>query len=46
MLREKNIAPFSKWEKELPKILFDDRYKVRDGEDGGVYVVGREQDRG
>lgn len=28
MLIEKGIAPFSKWDKELPKILFDPRYKV------------------
>lgn len=28
MLKEKNVAPFSKWEKELPKIIFDDRFKV------------------
>ncbi|KAH7421006.1 hypothetical protein KP509_13G036100 [Ceratopteris richardii] len=28
MLKEKGIAPFSKWEKELPKIIFDPRFKV------------------
>lgn len=28
MLKEKGVAPFSKWEKELPKIIFDLRFKV------------------
>lgn len=28
MLKEKGVAPFSKWEKELPKIIFDPRFKV------------------
>ncbi|KAG6557468.1 hypothetical protein Mapa_000741 [Marchantia paleacea] len=28
MLKEKGIAPFSKWEKELPKIIFDVRFKA------------------
>ncbi|XP_024526718.1 pre-mRNA-processing protein 40C [Selaginella moellendorffii] len=28
MLKEKGVAPFSKWEKELPKILFDPRFKA------------------
>jgi hypothetical protein len=28
MLKEKAVAPFSKWEKELPKIIFDPRFKV------------------
>lgn len=28
MLKEKGIAPFSKWEKELPKIIFDLRFKA------------------
>ncbi|XP_050372348.1 pre-mRNA-processing protein 40C isoform X2 [Argentina anserina] len=28
MLKERGIAPFSKWEKELPKIVFDPRFKV------------------
>ncbi|CAK9879131.1 unnamed protein product [Sphagnum jensenii] len=27
MLKEKAVAPFSKWEKELPKIIFDLRFK-------------------
>jgi hypothetical protein len=27
MLREKNIPPFSTWEKELPKLAFDPRFK-------------------
>ncbi|XP_057860984.2 pre-mRNA-processing protein 40C [Cryptomeria japonica] len=27
MLKEKGVAPFSKWEKELPKIIFDPRFK-------------------
>ncbi|XP_020525339.1 pre-mRNA-processing protein 40C [Amborella trichopoda] len=31
MLKEKGIAPFSKWEKELPKILFDPRFKAIPG---------------
>ncbi|KAJ0095160.1 hypothetical protein Patl1_15753 [Pistacia atlantica] len=28
MLKERGVAPFSKWEKELPKIVFDPRFKV------------------
>ncbi|KAG8657638.1 hypothetical protein MANES_03G080900v8 [Manihot esculenta] len=28
MLKERGIAPFSKWEKELPKIVFDPRFKA------------------
>ncbi|CAA0808371.1 Pre-mRNA-processing protein 40C [Striga hermonthica] len=28
MLKEKGVAPFSKWEKELPKIVFDPRFKA------------------
>ncbi|XP_077246399.1 pre-mRNA-processing protein 40C-like isoform X2 [Tasmannia lanceolata] len=28
MLKERGVAPFSKWDKELPKILFDPRFKV------------------
>ncbi|KAG9442297.1 hypothetical protein H6P81_018151 [Aristolochia fimbriata] len=28
MLKERGVAPFSKWEKELPKILFDPRFKA------------------
>ncbi|KAH7664362.1 WW domain-containing protein [Dioscorea alata] len=28
MLKERGIAPFSKWDKELPKIVFDPRFKV------------------
>ncbi|MQL90527.1 hypothetical protein Taro_023125, partial [Colocasia esculenta] len=28
MLKELGVAPFSKWEKELPKIIFDPRFKV------------------
>ena len=28
MLKERGVAPFSKWEKELPKIVFDSRFKV------------------
>ncbi|KAI3429121.1 uncharacterized protein J3R85_008533 [Psidium guajava] len=28
MLKERGVAPFSKWEKELPKILFDQRFKA------------------
>ncbi|CAH8261104.1 unnamed protein product [Arabidopsis lyrata] len=28
MLKERGIAPFSKWEKELPKIIFDPRFKA------------------
>ncbi|CAA6662845.1 unnamed protein product [Spirodela intermedia] len=27
MLKERGVAPFSKWEKELPKIIFDPRFK-------------------
>lgn len=29
MLKERGVAPFSKWDKELPKIVFDPRFKVR-----------------
>ncbi|KAK6931844.1 FF domain [Dillenia turbinata] len=28
MLKECGVAPFSKWEKELPKIVFDPRFKA------------------
>ncbi|CAN0923871.1 Pre-mRNA-processing protein 40C [Linum grandiflorum] len=28
MLKERGVAPFSKWDKELPKILFDPRFKA------------------
>ncbi|KAI4302110.1 hypothetical protein MLD38_037896 [Melastoma candidum] len=28
MLKERGIVPFSKWEKELPKIVFDPRFKA------------------
>ncbi|KAJ0095635.1 hypothetical protein Patl1_15737 [Pistacia atlantica] len=28
MLKERGVAPFSKWEKELPKIVFDPRFKT------------------
>ncbi|OMO93899.1 hypothetical protein COLO4_16625 [Corchorus olitorius] len=28
MLKERGVAPFSKWEKELPKLLFDPRFKA------------------
>eukprot|EP00252_Welwitschia_mirabilis_P018920 TRINITY_DN4241_c0_g2_i1.p1 TRINITY_DN4241_c0_g2~~TRINITY_DN4241_c0_g2_i1.p1 ORF type:complete len:714 (+),score=170.12 TRINITY_DN4241_c0_g2_i1:212-2143(+) len=28
MLKERGVAPFSKWEKELPKIIFDPRFKA------------------
>ena len=28
MLKERGVAPFSKWEKELPKLVFDARFKV------------------
>jgi len=28
MLREKNVAAFSSWEKELPKFVFDPRFKI------------------
>ncbi|KAK9115603.1 hypothetical protein Sjap_014550 [Stephania japonica] len=31
MLKERGVAPFSKWEKELPKILFDPRFKAVPG---------------
>ncbi|XP_071693256.1 pre-mRNA-processing protein 40C [Rutidosis leptorrhynchoides] len=27
MLKERGVAPFSKWEKELPKFVFDPRFK-------------------
>lgn len=30
MLKERGVAPFSKWDKELPKIVFDPRFKVSD----------------
>eukprot|EP00898_Chlorokybus_atmophyticus_P007693 jgi/Chlat1/7925/Chrsp68S07386 len=29
MLKEKGVLPFSKWEKELPKIIYDPRFKAR-----------------
>jgi len=29
MLRDKRVAPFSSWDKELPKFVFDPRFKVR-----------------
>ncbi|CAO2833014.1 unnamed protein product, partial [Amaranthus hypochondriacus] len=28
MLKERGVAPFSKWDKELPKIVFDPRFKA------------------
>ncbi|KAM0901124.1 hypothetical protein ACQ4PT_020189 [Festuca glaucescens] len=28
MLKERGVAPFSKWEKELPKLVFDARFKA------------------
>eukprot|EP00850_Spirogloea_muscicola_P019248 SM000187S03865 [mRNA] locus=s187:38786:47393:+ [translate_table: standard] len=28
MLKEKGVAPFSKWDRELPKIIFDPRFKA------------------
>nr|XP_027097460.1 pre-mRNA-processing protein 40C-like [Coffea arabica] len=28
MLKERGVAPFSKWEKELPKIFYDPRFKA------------------
>ncbi|KAJ0094549.1 hypothetical protein Patl1_15776 [Pistacia atlantica] len=28
MLKERGVAPFSKWEKELPKIVFEPRFKA------------------
>ncbi|XP_021302845.1 pre-mRNA-processing protein 40C isoform X2 [Sorghum bicolor] len=28
MLKERGVAPFSKWERELPKIVFDPRFKA------------------
>lgn len=28
MLKDRGVAPFSKWEKELPKIVFDSRFKA------------------
>jgi FF domain len=28
MLKERGVPPFAKWEKELPKIIFDPRFKV------------------
>ncbi|KAI3728498.1 hypothetical protein L6452_17135 [Arctium lappa] len=28
MLKERGVAPFSKWEKELPKFVFDPRFKA------------------
>ncbi|XP_031477096.1 pre-mRNA-processing protein 40C isoform X1 [Nymphaea colorata] len=31
MLKEKGIAPFSKWDKELPKIILDPRFKAVPG---------------
>lgn len=31
MLKERGVAPFSKWEKELPKIVFDPRFKAVPG---------------
>lgn len=31
MLKERGVAPFSKWDKELPKIVFDPRFKAVPG---------------
>lgn len=31
MLKERGVAPFSKWDKELPKIVFDPRFKAIPG---------------
>lgn len=31
MLKERGVAPFSKWDKELPKIVFDPRFKAIQG---------------
>ncbi|KAJ9709550.1 hypothetical protein PVL29_001162 [Vitis rotundifolia] len=31
MLKERGVAPFSKWEKELPKIVYDPRFKAIPG---------------
>lgn len=31
MLKERGVAPFSKWEKELPKFVFDPRFKAIPG---------------
>ncbi|GKD19988.1 pre-mRNA-processing protein 40C isoform X2 [Tanacetum coccineum] len=28
MLKDRGVAPFSKWEKELPKFVFDPRFKA------------------
>ncbi|MFS7925607.1 putative FF domain-containing protein [Helianthus anomalus] len=28
MLKERGVAPFSKWEKELPKFVFDPRFQA------------------
>jgi len=28
MLKEQNLTPFSSWDKELPKLIFDPRFKV------------------
>ncbi|XP_031255793.1 pre-mRNA-processing protein 40C-like [Pistacia vera] len=28
MLKERGVAPFSKWDKELPKIVFDPHFKA------------------
>lgn len=28
MLKEKKVPPFAKWDKELPKIFADSRFKV------------------
>ncbi|KAF6160791.1 hypothetical protein GIB67_035992 [Kingdonia uniflora] len=31
MLKDRGVAPFSKWEKELPKIIFDPRFEAVPG---------------
>lgn len=40
MLKERGVAPFSKWDKELPKIVFDPRFKVRSIQDLECSILG------
>ncbi|KAF8407472.1 hypothetical protein HHK36_006606 [Tetracentron sinense] len=43
MLKERGVAPFSKWEKELPKIVFDPRFKEVGHKIGGPRVLNGEK---
>ncbi|KAF3327975.1 pre-mRNA-processing protein 40C isoform X4 [Carex littledalei] len=40
MLKERGVLPFATWEKELPKIIFDPRFKVcLMPEDNEIYIL-------